>query len=157
MKLDDLLYVCDGQIESVGECTCVKNVIPTELLIGRLRDYCDKRKNESSGFFESHIANKDIFCKLHINKKYIDHWTICDTGSTDNTKEIIQEELSKIPGNLYSIEFEDFSQARNKSIELSSKKCKYTIILDDSYIIIGGDLLRRKLQKSKSNAFTIKI
>ena len=66
VKLDDLLYVCDGQIESVGECTCVKNVIPTELLIGRLRDYCDKRKNESSGFFESHIANKDIFCKLQL-------------------------------------------------------------------------------------------
>ena len=94
---------------------------------------------------------------LKKNREYIDHWTICDTGSTDNTKEIIQEELSKIPGNLYSIEFEDFSQARNKSIELSSKKCKYTIILDDSYIIIGGYLLRRKLQKSKSNAFTIKI
>ena len=91
------------------------------------------------------------------NREYIDHWTICDTGSTDNTKEIILEELSKVPGNLYSIDFEDFSQARNKSIELSSKTCKYSIILDDSYYIMGGDLLRQKLQKSKTKAFIIKI
>ena len=94
---------------------------------------------------------------LQKNREYIDHWTICDTGSTDNTKEIILEELSKVPGNLYSIDFEDFSQARNKSIELSSKTCKYSIILDDSYSIMGGDLLRKKLQKSKSDAFTIRI
>ena len=94
---------------------------------------------------------------LQKNREYIDHWTICVTGSTDNTKEIILEELSTVPGNLYSIDFEDFSQARNKSIELSSKTCKYSIILDDSYSIIGGDLLRKKLQKSKSTAFTIKI
>ena len=26
---------------------------------------------------------------LQKNREYIDHWTICDTGSTDNTKEII--------------------------------------------------------------------
>jgi len=93
---------------------------------------------------------------LQKNREYIDHWTICDTGSTDNTKEIILEELSKVPGNLYNIDFEDFSQARNKSIELSSKTCKYSIILDDSYSIIGGDLLRKKLKRYESNAFTIK-
>ena len=89
---------------------------------------------------------------LKTNSKYIDRWTIVDTGSTDNTKEIIKEELKNVPGNLYDIEFKDFSQARNKSLELSSKSCKYTIILDDSYIINGGDLLRSKLEKSKSVA-----
>jgi len=94
---------------------------------------------------------------LRQNREFIDYWTICDTGSTDHTREIIQQELKDIPGNLYDIDFEDFSQARNKSIELSSKTCKYTIILDDSYIIHGGDLLRQRLQKSKSNAFTIRI
>ena len=94
---------------------------------------------------------------LRINSKYIDRWTIVDTGSTDNTKEIIKEELQHVPGNLFDIKFEDFSQARNKSLELSSKSCKYTIILDDSYAINGGELLRSKLEKSKSNAFTIRI
>ena len=59
---------------------------------------------------------------LKQNKKYIDHWTIIDTGSYDNTKEIILEELKDIPGNLYDVTFENFSQARNKSLELSKKK-----------------------------------
>lgn len=96
---------------------------------------------------------------LKINREYIDFWTIVDTGSVDNTKKIIKEELKdkNIPGKLFEIEFENFSQARNKSLELSSKSCKYTIILDDSYIINGGKELRTKLEKSKSNAFTIKI
>ena len=30
---------------------------------------------------------------LKENKKYIDQWTIVDTGSTDNTCDIIREEL----------------------------------------------------------------
>ena len=64
----------------------------------------------------------DILRKcLQINKQFIDHWTILDTGSTDNTPEIIKEELKDIPGNLYFGDFIDFSQARNKSLELSSK------------------------------------
>ena len=105
------------------------------------------------------VKNEKISIKNTIDsfKRYIDVVIVLDTGSTDNTKEIILEELSKVPGNLYSIDFEDFSQARNKSIELSSKTCKYSIILDDSYSIMGGDLLRKKLQKSKSDAFTIRI
>ena len=65
---------------------------------------------------------------LRINKKFIDHWTIIDTGSSDNTKYIITDELKDIPGTLYEEDFIDFSTTRNRSIELSSKKCKYTII-----------------------------
>ena len=94
---------------------------------------------------------------LKENKKYIDHWTILDTGSSDNTKQIIEDELSSIPGNLYSEPFIDFATSRNRSLELSSKSCKYTIILDDSYILHGGYKLRQTLQKSKSTCFSIKI
>ena len=32
---------------------------------------------------------------LQKNKRYIDYWTIVDTGSTDNTPSIIEEELKK--------------------------------------------------------------
>ena len=28
---------------------------------------------------------------LRLNKKFIDHWTILDTGSSDNTKNIIKQ------------------------------------------------------------------
>jgi hypothetical protein len=94
---------------------------------------------------------------LKENKKYIDQWTIVDTGSTDNTCDIIKEELKDVPGNLYFSEFVDFSQARNKSLELSSGSCKYIIVLDDSYYIHGGIELRKILKNSNDRAFRIKI
>jgi hypothetical protein len=94
---------------------------------------------------------------LRINKKYIDQWTILDTGSTDNTIEIIKEELKDIPGNLYQEPFIDFATSRNRSLELSKKNCKYTIILDDSYYIHGGEELLKLLKKSKKESFSIKI
>jgi hypothetical protein len=94
---------------------------------------------------------------LKENKKWIDHWTILDTGSTDNTINIIKDELKDIEGDLYFSEFIDFSYARNKCIELSSKKCKYQIMLDDSYFIHGGKQLRNILQKSNIPCFFIKI
>jgi len=94
---------------------------------------------------------------LQENKKFIDHWTILDTGSTDNTKEIIKSELSDIPGNLYEEPFVNFAHSRNRSLELSSKSCKYTIILDDSYILHGGQKLKQLLSKSKQSCFSISI
>lgn len=94
---------------------------------------------------------------LEENKKYIDYWTILDTGSTDRTKEIINKELNDIPGKLYEEPFIDFSKSRNRSIELSSKTCKYTIILDDSYILNGGKYLRDLLSKTKHSCLSIRI
>ena len=94
---------------------------------------------------------------LRENKKWIDYWTILDTGSTDNTKEIIMDELKDIPGKLYDGEFIDFSQARNKALSLISKKCKYIIMLDDSYILHGADKLKKLLKKEKTSCFLIKI
>lgn len=94
---------------------------------------------------------------LKENKKWIDHWTILDTGSTDNTINIIKEELKDIEGNLYFSDFINFSHARNKCLELSSTKCKYQIMLDDSYFIHGGKELRNILQKNTIECFFIKI
>lgn len=91
------------------------------------------------------------------NRQYIDHWTILDTGSVDNTCEIIKEELKDIPGNLYYSDFVDFSTTRNKSLELCSKTCKYIIILDDSYMIHGGDHLLKFLKKSNNSCSSIII
>ena len=94
---------------------------------------------------------------LRLNKKFIDHWTILDTGSSDNTKNIIKEELKDLPGTLYEEDFVDFSTTRNRSLELSSKKCKYTIILDDSYVLYGGDILRKILSAGDVDCYKIKI
>lgn len=91
------------------------------------------------------------------NKKYIDRWTILDTGSTDNTCEIIESCLCDIPGQLHHSGFVDFSTARNEVLSLSLNMCKYQIILDDSYIIRGGKMLRKLLKKSKKDCLMMFI
>jgi tetratricopeptide (TPR) repeat protein len=90
-------------------------------------------------------------------KPYIDYWTILDTGSVDQTMDIIREEMIGVDGNLYQEEFIDFATTRNRSLELSSKKCKYKIILDDSYVLNGGEKLRDFLKKRDHSSFSIKI
>ena len=96
---------------------------------------------------------------LRANKKYIDHWTILDTGSTDHTCDIIRSELKNIPGNLYqeTIEPFDFSTARNRSLELAAKNCKYTIVLDDSYELHHGSELRSYLKDREDDVIHLSI
>ena len=90
-------------------------------------------------------------------KPYIDYWTILDTGSMDNTMDIIREEMSGLDGKLYQDVFVDFANTRNRSLELSLKKCKYTIILDDSYVLHGGEKLRKMLSKGNKSSYCINI
>lgn len=100
----------------------------------------------------------DILRKcLKTNKKYIDYWTIVDTGSTDNTPDIIREELNDIPGELHFSEFTNFADSRNKSIDLAKKHCKYIIVLDDSYEIAKGLELRTYLENSNKDSIYLKI
>jgi len=94
---------------------------------------------------------------LQKNRRFIDHWTIVDTGSTDNTPDIIREELRDIPGTLHFSEFTNFSETRNKAFELADKKCKYMIVLDDSYEIGNGKVMREYLQKSNADVIQSKI
>jgi glycosyltransferase involved in cell wall biosynthesis len=94
---------------------------------------------------------------LQKNRRFIDHWTIVDTGSTDNTPDIIREELRDIPGTLHFSEFTNFSETRNKAFELADKKCKYMIVLDDSYEIGNGKEMREYLQKTNADVINSKI
>ena len=45
-------------------------------------------------------------------KPYVDSWSIVDTGSTDNTKAIILEELKDLPGTLFERPWKNWSPAR---------------------------------------------
>lgn len=94
---------------------------------------------------------------LQAIKPHIDYWTILDTGSVDNTMDIIREEMEGLDGRLYQEGFVDFATTRNRSLELSSKRCKYTIILDDSYVLHGGEKLRKMLNKSNKSSYCINI
>jgi hypothetical protein len=116
-----------------------------------------KHKNENSVAVEANKSNvindkKEDVTIIDNDDQKVNNKEYSFLASTDNTPNIIREELKDIPGNLYFAEFVDFSQARNKSLELSSKKCKYTIILDDSYKLQGGKELRNLLKKSKTTS-----
>lgn len=96
-------------------------------------------------------------CLIH-NKQFIDYYTILDTGSSDNTKNIIKEELKDIKGILLEDStFTNFKDARNKVLKHASRTCKYLIFLDDSYCINGGKELRELLIKQNSPCLSISI
>ena len=72
------------------------------------------------------------------NLPVIDKWTILDTGSTDNTVEIIKKVLvGKKKGELFQEPFIDFGASRNRCLELAGDSCKYKLMLDDTYVIEG--------------------
>lgn len=101
----------------------------------------------------------------------IDYWVIVDTGSTDNTKFLIKEILSDIPGELHEREWKNFGHNRNEALDLARDKCDYILFMDgddwleyegefhfpelvqDSYYFIAGSdnfsFLRTHLVKSK--------
>ena len=86
------------------------------------------------------------------NLPYIDRWTILDTGSTDNTINIINKVLVEKKGCLYQRPFINFKDSRNKLLKLAGKTCKYTLMLDDTYIINGD--LRKFLTQTRGDQYS---
>ena len=70
---------------------------------------------------------------LNSVKDHIDCYVICDTGSTDDTKEKIKSVMdsSNIPGEIHDIEFRNFEYARNKALDLAK-----TSELDFDYLLL---------------------
>jgi hypothetical protein len=99
-----------------------------ELNYNNLIHLCIMVKNAGNGFREV----------LEKNLPFIDEWTILDTGSTDNTIEIIKDVMKNKKGKLYQEPFINFRDSRNRCLELAGKTCKYIIMLDDTYILKGN-------------------
>lgn len=90
---------------------------------------------------------------LEENLEFVDKWTILDTGSTDSTIDIIKEVLvDKKKGQLFCEPFINFRDSRNRLLELAGNSCKYTLMLDDTYIIKGK--LREFLDISRGDQFS---
>ena len=104
--------------------------------------------NETAEFFYDNLINLCIMVKnggqqfedmLRTNLPLIDEWTILDTGSTDGTLDIINKVLvGQKRGNLFQEPFINFRDSRNRLIELAGKRCKYILMLDDTYRIEGN-------------------
>lgn len=73
-------------------------------------------------------------------KNHIDYWVIVDTGSDDNTMEIIRETLKDIPGELHQQEWVNFGYNRSQSLKLAKKKADYLLLCDaDEQIIFSEE------------------
>ena len=120
------------------------------LIFDNLINLCIMVKNGGPQFEEMLTANLNL----------IDSWTILDTGSTDNTIEIINNVLvGKKNGNLYQEPFINFKDSRNRLLELAGTKCKFNLMLDDTYIIKGylREFLNEIRSDQYSNSFTLFI
>lgn len=81
-------------------------------------------------------------------REIIDYWVIIDTGSTDNSKEIIKKELNGIPGELHESKFVNFGHNRTELVQKAKGKADYLILADADFTINWN----KKFDKSKLTA-----
>jgi hypothetical protein len=82
-------------------------------------------------------------------KNFINYFIICDTGSTDDTIEVIKNEADKlnIDGEIYSEPFKNFGYNRTYSYNLtkeSTANFKYVLFLDADMTLINHDKINIK-------------
>ena len=72
--------------------------------------------------------------------KYINYYVICDTGSTDNTKEIIKNffDSKGIPGEILDHEWKDFGTNRSMALKACHGKTKWAMMIDADDFISGN-------------------
>jgi GR25 family glycosyltransferase involved in LPS biosynthesis/glycosyltransferase involved in cell wall biosynthesis len=94
---------------------------------------------------ESHIIENTLqkLCK----KISFDYWVICDTGSTDNTTQIINDFFLKkeIKGELFNDEWVNFAHNRTLALERAYKKTDLLLIFDADDEIVGDINLPSKV------------
>jgi beta-1,4-mannosyl-glycoprotein beta-1,4-N-acetylglucosaminyltransferase len=79
---------------------------------------------------ESHIIERTLH--MLCSKIRFDYWVICDTGSTDNTREIIVQFFKEknIPGELHCDEWVDFGHNRSLALERAFNKTDLLLVFD---------------------------
>jgi glycosyltransferase involved in cell wall biosynthesis len=84
-------------------------------------------------------------------KSIVDEFVIVDTGSTDNTKNIIAEY-----GQVFEIPFEDFVTTKNKALEMATGD--YILFMDaDEFVIDGIDNLKDFAERGQGDAISALI
>lgn len=85
------------------------------------------------------VANESKIIRRMLNsvKDIIDTWVIVDTGSTDDTMEIIQEELKDIPGFLLQQKWQDFGTNRSAALAAAEGKMEWILMMDADDFLTG--------------------
>lgn len=87
-------------------------------------------------------------CLLSV-RPYLSCYVICDTGSSDETIEIIRDSLVDLPGQVHEIPFLNFEQARNQALELartSDLEFDYLLFIDaDMELVVSESKFPAKL------------
>ncbi|MDQ0930911.1 hypothetical protein QFZ49_000818 [Streptomyces turgidiscabies] len=80
---------------------------------------------------ESQVIERCLRSVRHL----IDHWIICDTGSTDGTQDLIRRTLDGIPGEFHEEPWIDFGSNRTSNIQLARGKADYLLTLDADHVM----------------------
>lgn len=78
---------------------------------------------------------------------YIDHWIICDTGSTDTTADVARQALADLPGAVHHHQWKDFGHNRTLALQLAAKTgCDYILVIDaDEWLVVEDPLVLAQL------------
>ena len=90
----------------------------------------------------------NIICRfLDSIKSFVDYICICDTGSTDNTIEVIEKYFieNNLKGHVFSKEFVNFAENRNYALEKSREYGDYILLLDADMKLVNSE----KIDKTK--------
>jgi len=98
------------------------------------------------------VKNEEHVIERMLNTIYpiLDYYTIVDTGSTDNTKEVIKKffEEKGIPGQILDRPFDNFENSRNYAMEACKDKTDYAMWIDaDEELIVDKSFDKDKLDK----------
>lgn len=93
-------------------------------------------------------SGSDLIPVLRAAKPYLSSYFIADTGSVDSTPEIVASELDGVSGRLVHHPWVHFSHNRNLVLEgaESAYPNSFYLMLDDSYILHGGEHLLEALR-----------
>lgn len=63
-------------------------------------------------------------------KPFIDSWVIVDTGSSDDTQQIVRDTMAGLPGALHERPWKNFGHNRNEALELARPLADYLFFID---------------------------
>lgn len=63
-------------------------------------------------------------------REHIAYWVICDTGSVDETRELVRRALESVPGELHEQAWVDFGHNRTELVRLARGQADYLLVID---------------------------